>query len=337
MNREERIKAAIQGEAVDRVPINVWMHFSRYDQDPVSLAKAQVSFQEKYDFDFIKMMPFGLYTTQDWGAQIEIYCDPLKEPELVDSSIRSAADYEKIEPLPAVQGTWGKQLEFAQHISRLVQPHTPFVQTIFSPLTTLKKLAGERLTADMEEHPQAVHQALRAITETTIRFVKANIETGVAGFFFATQCAQKDYLTDAQFRDFAKAYDLEVMNAYKDITYFNVVHIHGSDIRFTEIANEYPANVINWHDRNTYPSLKEARKLCDKCFLGGILEAPHLEGYHLVYKSILNTANETQIQEHIREAVEQAGERHLILGPGCVADPRSPEAHIRAARIAVDF
>ena len=34
---------------------------------------------EQYDFDFIKMMPFGAYSTQDWGAKIKIYCDRKKK------------------------------------------------------------------------------------------------------------------------------------------------------------------------------------------------------------------------------------------------------------------
>lgn len=337
MTREERIKAAIAGEDVDRVPINVWKHFSRFDQDPVSLAQAQLDFLEKFDFDFIKMMPFGLYSVQDWGAKIEIYCDPLKEPVVAESPIRSLEDYKAVEPLRADHGTWGKQLELAQHISRRIAPHTPFAQTIFSPLTTLKKLAGDRLLPDMQQHPEVIHQALQAITATTIAFVKANIEAGVSGFFFATQCAQTDMMTETQFREFAEKYDLEVMKSYCDKTWFNIVHIHGSDIRFELIANEYPCSVVNWHDRNTYPSLAEARAICNKCFLGGILEAPHFENNRLVYKSILQTSDPDGIRAHIQEAIRSAGRRHLILGPGCVADPRATDENIRAARKAVEL
>ncbi len=335
MNHEERIRAAIAGEEVDRVPINIWMHFSRYDQDPVSLALAQIQFQREYDFDFIKLMPFGLYSVQDWGAQIEIYCDPLKEPVVLSSPIQDVRSYEMIEPLNANHGTWGKQLELAQQVSRRVDPDTPFIQTIFSPLTTLKKLAGDRLLRDMQTDPQAVHSALKAITETTVAFVQANIDAGVSGFFFATQCAQRDMFTDAQFAEFAQQYDLQVMRSYCEKTYFNVVHIHGSDVRFEQIAAGYPCNVVNWHDRNTSPSMAEARGLCSKCFLGGILEAPHFEGNRLVYKSILNDSTPGEIRRHVQEAIDAAGRRRLILGPGCVADPRAAAENIRAAREAV--
>ena len=56
MNREERVRAALVGKEVDRVPVAAWMHLSTFDQDPISLAEAEVDLTEKYDFDYIKMM-----------------------------------------------------------------------------------------------------------------------------------------------------------------------------------------------------------------------------------------------------------------------------------------
>ena len=49
MTRQERIKAALQGQEVDRVPCSVWMHLSDVDQDPVSLAEEMVARNEEFD------------------------------------------------------------------------------------------------------------------------------------------------------------------------------------------------------------------------------------------------------------------------------------------------
>lgn len=54
MNREERVRAALASKDVDRVPVATWMHLSQFDQDPISLAEAEVELTEKYDFDYIK-------------------------------------------------------------------------------------------------------------------------------------------------------------------------------------------------------------------------------------------------------------------------------------------
>ncbi|MEG0214694.1 MAG: uroporphyrinogen decarboxylase family protein [Hungatella sp.] len=335
MTREERIRAALASQEVDRIPCSVWMHLSESDQDPKSLAEEMVQQNEEYDFDFIKMMPFGAYTTQDWGAKIKIYCDKYKEPVIVEPGIKELSDYGKIEVLSANHGTWGKTLEVAQHLSGIIQKDTPFIQTIFSPATTLKKLTSNRLLADMLEHPEAVHRALRVITDTTVNFVKANLEVGVSGFFFATQTATYDFMTDLLFAEFCKPYDLEVMNSYKDKTWFNVEHIHGSNIMYDTVS-KYPCNCINWHDRDTKPDMETARKTVGKTFLGGIQEVPTIINGVLSYESILQRSTPEQIIEHVHEAIAMVDGKGLIVGPGCVCDPRASKESLHAVRTAVE-
>ena len=80
MNKIERLEAAIAGKEVDRVPYSIWYHLSAVDQDPVSLAEETVALSKKYDYDFVKMMPFGLYGVQDLGAKINIFAQQGKPP-----------------------------------------------------------------------------------------------------------------------------------------------------------------------------------------------------------------------------------------------------------------
>lgn len=336
LTREQRIKAALKLEEVDRVPVSAWMHLSEHDQDPVSLAEATVEFIEKYDFDFVKMMPFGTYSVQDWGAKLTIYCDKYKEPIVAEPGIKVPEDYLKLDVLQANHGTWGKQLQFTHELSKRIRKDTPYVQTIFSPFSTLRKLAGPKLLEDVKNHPEKVHTALEVITETTINFVKAHLDTGVHGFFLATQNATPDVMTQEDFRAFGIDYDLQVMKAYQDETYFNIIHLHGDNVYFELVDKEYPVSCINWHDRHTAPSLAEARKISNKCFLGGIQEVPYFVGNVLHYDSILATKNAEDILAHAKEALHSIGDRGLILGPGCVADPKTPEENLHALRQAVN-
>lgn len=80
MNREERIRAALAGKEVDHVPVGAWMHLSQFDQDPISLAEAEADFTEKYDFDYIKMMPFGLYSTRTSATRLLFTATPIRSP-----------------------------------------------------------------------------------------------------------------------------------------------------------------------------------------------------------------------------------------------------------------
>lgn len=143
---------------------------------------------------------------------------------------------------------------------------------------------------------------------------------------------------DTMFAEFCKPYDLRVINSYKDVTWFNVLHVHGSNIRFDEMSR-YPCNVLNWHDRQNGPSLKEARAKCSKAFLGGLYEGPAIVGSSLEYDSIMSRPGTTpdMIKKHIREAIDMVDGKGLLVGPGCVADPRSPEENLRAVREAVEL
>ena len=133
MNKVERIKAAINCEEVDKIPACVWMHFSTEDQDIVSLAEAQVNMVKQYNYDFIKLMPFGLYGVQDYGVKIKMFCDINKPPIVTDYAIHSVQDWNDLEVLPATYGSYSRAAQLAERVYRMVKEEIPIIQTIFSP------------------------------------------------------------------------------------------------------------------------------------------------------------------------------------------------------------
>ena len=337
MNKIERLEAAINHKDVDRVPYSIWYHLSAVDQDPVSLAEETIALTKKYDYDFVKMMPFGLFGVQDLGAKINIFAQQGKPPLVARAGIQSVSDYLALKPIPAIQGTYGKQLEFASLLQKNLPRDTPYIQTIFSPLTTLHKLAGNRLLEDLKTNPEAVEHALDVITEITIDFVQENIARGVSGFFFATQDARKNLISPENFLRFGEKYDLQVLNSYVKKTWFNVVHLHSLDVYFEEVVRDYPNNVINWHDRNTFPNLQQARQLTDKAFLAGIRAAQKIVNGIEEPDDILSEGTEAEIIAHVREAIAATDGKGLILGPGCVVDQFVSEASLRAVRKAIEL
>lgn len=324
MTKKERVIAAINKQEVDRIPYGMWYHVPDVDLDPVQLAEVQIQQARDYDLDFIKMMPYGNYCAHDFGLSVTFYATKDKPALERKFAIEDVKDWTELKPLPGYFGSYGKQLLIAEQLKKQLKgEEIPYVQTIFSPLTTAKKLAGPRVFEDMRSHPEYLHQALAAITETTINFVKLNIEAGVAGFFFATQCANHDWVTEAEYDEFGVAYDLQVIEAYKDLTYFNIVHIHGDHTMFEKLA-AYPCNCINWHDRWVSPDMAEARLLSDKCFLGGINE------------KWLSKAQPEEIYDHLKKVIDAAGRNGVMLTPGCVAELDTPPINFYAARTAIE-
>ncbi len=280
--------------------------------------------QQQYDLDFIKLMPYGLYSVQDWGCQVKFFATETQPPIVYKPAIATVADWDRVGVLPPYFGNWGKQLQLARYTHELVGDRVPFIQTIFSPLTSAYKMAGERLFTDLREHGPAVHRALEAITETTLGFLRENLREGISGIFFATQCCCQGMLTGLEYAEFGRKYDLMLLEEANRGGWFNVLHIHGHNPMFREIA-DYPVQALNWHDRQEYPSLAEARKLTDKCLIGGLDE-----------KGPISTGTPEQVTAQVRATIAEAGERGLMIGPGCVAYPDTPAQNIDAARLAVE-
>lgn len=331
MTKTERVKAAVNFQEVDRIPLGLWPHHTDVDQDYVKLADKQFAFYRETDIDFVKLMPFGLYTVEDYGCKIEKICQPDQWPRIAEAFIETPEDWEKIVPLDVTKGTYGNQLKYAERMLQLMKEHqdeAPVIHTIFSPITTLYKLLGEKkLFEEIEAHPTLVHRALEQVTETTIAFVNENIKLGVSGFFFASQLANYRFMTNEMYDVFGEQYDLKVIGAYADRTWFNVIHVHSftqekEKSMFERLAN-YPGTCLNWHDRWVGPSLAEARKYTDKCLIGGINEEQYF-----------NKTSYQNVYGHIREAVEMAGRTGFMLGPGCTIYEDTPLENYLAARIA---
>src|SRR5699024_7633087 len=100
MEKHERIQAALNLEEVDRVPINLWMHHSDVDNSPLDLAETQINMAKKYDFDFIKLMPFGLYSVEDWGARVQYFSKTNHPPKVKHPGINTVEDRGRLEVLP---------------------------------------------------------------------------------------------------------------------------------------------------------------------------------------------------------------------------------------------
>jgi hypothetical protein len=69
VTHRERLETILSGGKPDRPAIALWSHFPVDDQNPINLAKATLAFQERYDFDLVKVMPASSFCLKDWGAQ----------------------------------------------------------------------------------------------------------------------------------------------------------------------------------------------------------------------------------------------------------------------------
>jgi uroporphyrinogen decarboxylase len=323
ITHRERLQACLRGESLDRVPVALWRHFPVDDQDPAALAAAHLTFQATYDFDLVKVTPASSFSVKDWGVEDTWEGNTEGTRTYTKHVIHQPSDWERLPPLQVDAPHLASQLDCLRLIRRELGPDTPILQTVFSPLAQAKHLAGEEaLLVHLRRFPEAVERGLRTITESTKGFIGAVCEAGADGIFYAVQHAQAAVLSKAEFIHFGRAADLELLDAASEL-WCNMLHVHGQDVYFDAVA-DYPAPIINWHDRESGPTLLQARGNWGGALCGGLGRET------LVYQSA------DALDAEARDAITQTGARRFLLSTGCVAPIITPLGNLHAARRAVD-
>jgi uroporphyrinogen decarboxylase len=210
-----------------------------------------------------------------------------------------------------------------QLITKELGPDTPVIQTIFNPLSQAKNLVGgNKLLVHLRRYPDAVHAGLKTIAETTQRFIEASKKMGIAGIFFAVQHAQYGLLSQDEYAAFGRPYDLQALEPAQDL-WLNMLHLHGNEVMFDLLA-DYPVQIVNWHDRDTPPSLAQGQVIFPGAVCGGLQREMTM---------VLGTPEDVLMEA--RDSIQSTGGRRFILGTGCVVPITAPYGNLKAARESV--
>jgi uroporphyrinogen decarboxylase len=324
MDKCERLRATIQGEKCDRPPVALWRHFPVDDQRPEDLAAAVLEWQHLYDWDFVKVTPESGYCIKGWGFQDEWRGEPEGTRQATRLVIQRPADWLNLEPLDPETGTLGEALRALELIRAGLAGQTPFIPTIFSPISQARKLVGaDNLPVHLRLYPDEVRFGLGILTETTLRFIEAAKRMGIDGIFYALQMASPRNFARSEYRDFGEPYDRQILDSVNDL-WLNVAHLHGEDVMF-DLISHYPVHVINWHDTETPPTLAEGQRQFSGAACGGLTQwATMVRG------------TPDQVRAEARAALAATQGQRFILGTGCVTPTTAPRANLRAAREAVE-
>jgi uroporphyrinogen decarboxylase len=327
MTKPERLTATLAGQETDRTPISFWHHFPGRDRTIGGLLGATLAFQRRYDLDFVKLTPTGMYCVVDYGATIAPRDGETGTTRLETSPIASPDDWSRLRPATPHEGELGAQVEVVQRLRSVLGPGVPIIQTIFSPLTIAAKLGGSRFAGHLQGETEAVECGIARFAEDCVAFGYACLEAGADGFFFATQHASRDRdLPPGAFERLGVAYDLQVLEALAgdERNWFTVLHLHG-DEPSVELADRYPVHGVNWHDRETTPCIQEAMSRTKRALIAGIDR-----------KGAIAEGDALAAAEEVRDAVRQSEGRRLVIAPGCVLPSTVCEETLAAVRKAVE-
>lgn len=307
MNKIERVLNALKGIEVDRPPFSFWYHFGLQHMPGRKHAEAEIDFFRVYDLDFLKVM-------SDY---------PYPLPKGVEA-IETPAHWQMIEPLGASAECWAEQLAAISIIKDAIGDEALFIETIFSPWTTARRLARAGfLTESRERSPEAVLAAMDHIAASLANYAREAVARGAAGIFLSLGAATDEVMSEEEYKTWGRPFDLKILEAVRDAP-FNVLHIHGKRIHFDSLL-DYPVSAINWSHYTAQPTLKEGRARWGKTVMGGINE------------TTADRVSAPEIIDQIEGTLNEMGARGLIITPGCSVPTDTPERNLRAIKSALEI
>ena len=306
MNKIEKIDQVLSGQKVDCPPVSLWYHFGVQHGSGQQFADITLEHFEYYDFDFVKVMNDIFYPPPD-GLQ----------------AVASADDLRRIGPID-VEIVWKEQFKALQRIAEALSGRAYFIDTVFDPWQSIRRsMAGEHIETLMQSAPDALLEALGAVTENLINYCRQSVALGSAGIFLSV-AAGAEILNRQQFLTFVKPFATRVLEAVADRAKMNTVHIHGEALFFDD-ALDFPADIFSWWDRGPQgPSLQWVKERISGCVMGGIDQ------------TIVSRRSPLFLRNHAAEGIQLGGRRRFLLAGGCTIDswvyPESIRAIVAAAR-----
>jgi uroporphyrinogen decarboxylase len=326
LSHRERLLTILAGERPDRHAASFWRHFYHMENNAEGTAEAMLWFQREYDWDFMKINPRADYHIEDWGLEQTWSKHEFEKHRKTKFPITKIEDWENIQPLPLSSPVLAEHLQVVSLIRKRSDRELPLLMTVFTPLAIAGRMVehNETLAEHLREAPELVESALRAITETFMRFVSELRSAGADGIFFATtQWASADFLTWQQYERFGLPFDLPVINAAGDDA-INLLHVCHSSCYLRELSSRpYPAKMINWNsfDPTNLPLDKAGSALPKHHHVGGVDHTGWL---------LRSTPDE--IEYLIDKLKDEYSADRLIIGPGCSIEPKTPKENLRAIR-----
>jgi uroporphyrinogen decarboxylase len=320
--KRARVLAALRGDDVDRPPVSFWGHDFMREWSAEGLAAAMLESVQAYDYDYLKVNPRATYYSEAWGCRYRPPSEPTRQPQIESWLLYEASDLEKVSSVDGRAGAFAEQLDALRLIGDGLHGDVPFIQTVFSPLSVVGRLANgqEPVRRWMAEAPDALHGALGAVAQTLAGYAAACLEAGADGIFFATtEWATTDVLTLEQYETFGRPYDLRVLQAVEGAA-FNVLHVCRPHNMLDRLI-DYPVSALSWAALAPGNlSLREARLSTSQALMGGIDE-----------RHALLQGSPDDVRDQAAEALAQTGGRGFLLAPGCSISPETPPSNLRAA------
>lgn len=307
--KRELVRAALNGETVDRVPVGFWFHFLSGEDAADAFAEPGLhqqnieghrKFYEEFQPDFVKLMSDGYF----------IY------PHPAFSTISSVSQFGAIEPLGKNHPWILQQVRLVQQLQEIFADEVYTFYNIFAPARVLEwSLAGfyQELPGDwIAEDKAAFKRGLAVIAEDISSLVAAVLSAGGAdGIYFSVQNIADPRIDQALYQDVFAPGEKKILQSANAVKNNTILHICGYEGHHNDLTwyQSYEAKAVNWAAVVENISLAEGKQL----FPGKTL----LGGFGNTTEDLLYYGSEAEIKAETKKILRAAGKEGIILGADC--------------------
>jgi uroporphyrinogen decarboxylase len=326
MDKRDRLARTLAGEPTDRPPVSMWRPFPGDDQRSADFAGSVIDFQQRYDWDFVNVYPSPNFMVIDYGMQDEWQGAADGTRTILKRPVRRSLDWTELRALDPYRGELGKQLMALKLVQDALGPQgVPVIQTVYSPLSQAAKIAGhELLLRHLRRNPDRLSTGLNLISESTMRFVEALRQSGIAGIYYVIDYADYTLLSEPEYQIFGLTHDLKVLSMLASAWWLNLVYLKGNAPMF-RLIDHLPPLAVNWQDQTAEPNMADGKLMLKSAAVGGLDATGHLV-----------TGTPSIIRDVIRAMFKQMNQRRLILSTGGPLLATTPHSNLRAVRDAVE-
>lgn len=346
MTGTERIRQMLSGKPVKEVGASGWLHILGADRaDAATFSGKVIELTDYSRWDFIKMMPNGVYNQEAHGSDITYYADGLTVEDLKTKRImkfnsylvNSAEDMERFPVLDvANNAVYQREVAAIRALTQHYKGSVPVLPTIFTPAHCVPEFCGgiEKVRYYFDNHPDALERMLKALLQTELQLLDAYIDAGADGFFIASRYSNSDIMSEAEFDRFCRPFDEAILNHIKDRTWFNMMHIHGEKNFFWNQFREYGVQAFSWENaphqvpEEQRSTVEKVRRMTDKILVTG---TDQFADYYGTREEVLNC-----FRQRLERAARESGDNRLIFAPGCSLPLDIDRDTVHLLRVAVD-